>query len=95
MGDPTILTATLIATCGILLGINIFFFRNIMKSIDESSDMTKAHAIILKNQESRIDMQEKQLHDIRGMREDIAVLRFAVLREIEKRDKEKEKHPRV
>lgn len=76
--DPTVVTSTILAICSVLLGLNLFFLKNLITKIEHSSTLSSNNSI-------RVEMLTKQVDDIGAMRSDIAVLKHAIMRYIDKR----------
>lgn len=69
--DPTLVTSTILSVCSVLLGLNLFFLKNLIVKIESSSNLTLNNSV-------RVELLTKQVEDIARMRSDIEVLRYAV-----------------
>lgn len=76
--DPALVIATVLALFSIFLGLVLFFLKNLINKI-EASSITSANSAI------RVSLLEEQVRDIRGMREDIAVLKHEILARLKQR----------
>lgn len=69
--DPTVVTATILAMASILLGLNLFFLKNIITKVESSSNISMDNSV-------RLQLLSKQVEDFVKMRADLEVLRYAI-----------------
>lgn len=65
------MTATILAMASILLGLNLFFLKNIITKVESSSNISMDNSV-------RLQLLSKQVEDFVKMRADLEVLRYAI-----------------